>query len=649
MTKAIAERIPIAAETLPVLVVDDDRALLRTLADILRARGYEPRVASSGREGLELLADGRAPPAIALVDIRLPDMDGMEVVRRLRQRSRLIEVVVLTGHASVESAVDAMREESCDYLVKPVAPARLLDTLARASERWLRRRAEEALRRGEERFRRLIEGISEVIFLLDGRLAIDYASPSVKRVLGIEPGILAGSPFLGLAATQPPPPDFAERLRALAPGRTLDLAARHADGGERLLQLSTSDLLAHPEMPGLVVTARDVTEQRLLERQALQAHRLDSVGRLAGGVAHDFNNILSVILGAGELALADAQLPPEARDRVGEIQAAASRATGLVQQLLQFAKRRPGDARVVSLRNLVHELEPLLRRLVGAGIELAVAVGDAPLHVRVDPSQLEQVVMNLAANARDAMPDGGRLVLEARTLRADAPSRLNHGDLPDGPCVLLAVVDNGTGMPEEVRAHALEPFFTTKETGKGTGLGLSICWGIVKQAGGSVAIESEPGKGTRIEVVLPLAEAPAADTTPVAEAPLPRGRESLLLVEDDPAVRRVLEPMLAWLGYRVTAVAGGEEALALLRARPELAQLVVTDIVMPRMSGMQLAREAREIAPALRLLFVSGYAGKGGVEAPKCAPLLQKPVTFHSLAHAVRAALDRPPENGRPA
>jgi len=648
MTRTLAEPPPLVSEQLPVLVVDDDRALLRTLADILRARGYEPRVAPSGREGLELLLDGRAPPAIALVDMRLPDMDGMEVVRRLRQRSRLIEVVVLTGHATVESAIDALREESCDYLVKPVAPARLLDTLARAAERWLRRRAEEALRRGEERFRRLIEGIGEAIFLLDGRLAIEYASPSVKRVLGLDPATLAGKPFLGLAAT-PAPRDLAERLRALAPGRALDLAARHSDGGERLLQLSTSDLLAHPEMPGLVVTARDVTEQRLLERQALQAHRLDGVGRLAGGVAHDFNNILSVILGAGELALAEPALLPGTRDHLAEIQAAATRATSLVQQLLQFAKRQPGEARVVSLRNLVNELEPLLRRLVGEGIELALAVGDAPLHVRVDPSQLEQVVMNLAANARDAMPDGGRLVLEARTLRADAPARLGHAGLPDGPCALLAVVDSGTGMPEEVRARALEPFFTTKETGKGTGLGLSICYGIVKQAGGSVAIESAPGNGTRIEVVLPLAEPPATDAPSVEEPPLPRGRESLLLVEDDPAVRRVLEPMLTWLGYRVTAVAGGDEALALLRARPDLAQLLVSDIVMPRMSGVQLAREALELVPGLRVLFVSGHAGKGGVEAPEWAPLLQKPVTFHSLGHAVRAALDRPPESGRPA
>ncbi|MBL8842658.1 MAG: response regulator [Planctomycetes bacterium] len=640
MTLATLETRRVAPEALTVLLVDDDRQLLRTLSDLLRRCGYAPRIAESGREALDRAIEPDAPPAIALIDMRLPDMDGMEVVRQLREQSRRTEVVILTGHATVESAVGALRQQSCDYLVKPVAPPLLLDAVGRAADRWLRRRAEEELSRGEERFRRLIEGIGDVLFLLDDRFSVGFASPSLTRVLGWLPAEVVGRPLAGLFAAVAS--DLPERLRALPAGRTIDLAARHRDGSERTLQVSTSDLLDHPEVRGFVVTARDVSEQRRLEVQALQAQRLDSVGRLAGGIAHDFNNVLSVILGASDLALAEATLPAGARGLISDIRGAAGQASRLVRQLLSFARRAPCDpTRGAPLRDLVEGLAPLLQRLLGESIELRLEIDAGPHVVRVDAGQLEQLVMNLAVNARDAMPDGGLLSIEVRG-GEEWPQRRDHVELPTAPFSRLVVTDTGTGMTEEVRSRALEPFFTTKEPGRGTGLGLSICYGIVRAVGGSVAIASAPGRGTRVELLLPAGETASAAAIERRAPLLARGTESILLVEDDASVRRVLTPMLRSLGYQVTAAADGSEGLALLREQPADFALVVSDVAMPRMSGPRFARAARELIPELRFVFLSGWAGRAAEAIEGDDPLLGKPVQLEELARTVRAMLDRP-------
>jgi PAS domain S-box-containing protein len=634
-----------AADPLRVLVIDDDRDLLRTVADILRRRGYEPHTAASGVEGLRL-AEAVPQPAIALIDLRLPDMDGMQVVGRLREITSLTEVVVLTGHATIESAVGALRQQSYDYLIKPVAPAELLATLSRASERWLRHRAEAALRRGEERFRRLIEGIADVVFLLDDDLVVRYVSPSVVRALGLDPDHVVGRVATELlhASDRAAPRSLAECLRDPGRERALEVRARHQDGSWRLLQISLADLRDQPEMQGLILTARDITEQRQLEKQALQANRLDSIGRLAGGLAHDFNNILSVIVGSSELARREPGVQDSVLAWLHAIEAAGGKAARLIRQLLQFASRQPGQPRVFGLRELVVDLESLLRRLVSENIELVTDFGGEPPLVRADPSQIEQVVLNLVVNARDAMPDGGRLAITTRLCALEGTLATRHPGLPAGRYALLAVQDSGEGMSEDVRARALEPFFTTKESGLGSGLGLSICYGIVRQAGGSLGIDTGPGRGTRIEVVLPAAPGPAEDPGGGTPAPLPGGAETILLVEDDAAVREVGVAMLARLGYRVISAADGHEALERMRSGPDAVDLLLTDVVMPRMSGLELAQAARRIRPETKVLFVSGYFQQRTGAAPMTPGMVvQKPFTSTLLANAVRMALDAPP------
>ncbi len=627
-------------EPLDVLVVSDDRHLLRTLSDILRKCGYTPRTATRGHEGISV-AEAEAPPAIALVDLMLPDMDGMEVVSRLRERSLDTEIVVLTGNASIESAVGALRQHTYDYLIKPVAPDQLLVTLGRAGDRWLGRRAEHALRQSEERFRRLIESIGDIVFLVDPDLRVSYASPSVTRVLGHPVAEVVGRSVFDLFETADEGGSILQGLHGALAGTPIELTSRHPDG-PRVLEVSVNDLRDNPSLRGLVLTARDITGQRKLERQAMQAHRLDSVGRLAGGLAHDFNNLLCVVLGSTELAMIDPGISPNVRDHLGAVKLAGEKASMLTRQLLQFARRQPGEPRVLYLRTMVQDLLPMLRRLLTENVEIVLEFGSEATPVAADPTQLEQVLLNLAVNARDAMPEGGRLTIEVRRVRLEGELAARHAQLGAGDYVLLGVQDEGAGMDDEVRARAIEPFFTTKEQGRGTGLGLSICYGIVRQAHGSLSLHCAPGRGTLVEVLLPVAE--AAPEAPVAKSAgelLPRGGETVLVVEDDAGIRAVVVSMLECLGYSVVTASTGREAVELLRRAQPAVHVVLTDVVMPQMSGPELVDRLRAVRPDVKVLFMSGYphrARDGG--SALSAPLICKPFTSTGLARAVRSTLD---------
>jgi two-component system cell cycle sensor histidine kinase/response regulator CckA len=525
-----------AADSISVLVVDDDNQLLRTLRDILRHRGYAPLTAASGKDALEIAERSTPRPAVALVDLKLPDMEGTEVVRRLHALSELTETVILTGHASVDSAVQALRQQSSDYLVKPVSPEQLLSTIERAGERWQRRRAEEALRQSEE-------------------------------------------------------------------------------------------------------------SSRLLERELVQAQKMESIGRLAGGIAHDFNNLLTAILGFSEMLLEETASGTRARRDLEAIQKAASHGASLTRQLLAFSRRQVMELAVLDLGELVHGVAPILQRLLGEDVQTTIACDAHLRKVKVDRGQLEQVVMNLAVNARDAMPEGGKLTLEVRNVMLDADYVREHSYAQVGQHVMLSVSDTGIGMDAGTRARIFEPFFTTKDVGKGTGLGLSTVYGIVKQSGGSIEVFSEPNKGTTFKVYLPICEVPAdagAETGPML--PAPGGAEAILLVEDDPALRELLARTLARHGYRLSEAATGLAALDLIRDTSVPIDLLLTDAVLPGMSGPSLAREAATLRPGIRVLFVSGYTDDAMLRLGMLnenQAFLQKPFGATALLRKVRQQLDR--------
>ncbi len=614
-------------ERLGVLVVDDDGGLLRTLADILRRKGYDPQTASSAGEGLALVSrDSAHAPAIALVDLRLPDMNGIEMIHRLRELSELTEVVILTGNASVDSAVAALREESFDYLLKPVAPELLLGTLHRAGERWRRRRAEESLRRSEDRFRSLVENISDVLIVVNREGIVRYANGRVVAALGVTAAEAEGTPVL--ARVHADDLEVAKELLRSPTADPVEVRLRRRGGDLRVFACRSAELPEDGEAGGVVILAQDVTDRRRLEAQAMQAQKLDSIGRLAGGVAHDFNNLLTIVLGYTELALR-ADLNDDLRSLLQEVHAAGERGAALTRQLLAFARRQPTAARPVDPNQVVRGLEPLLRRTLGEDVALEMRLDPAAGIVRVDPGQLEQVVMNLAFNGREAMPRGGRLTISTQRIAADvATAAAAH--------VLVAVSDTGVGIDEETRSRVFDPFFSTKP--QGTGLGLATVYGIVHQAGGEITIDSALGKGTTVEVHLPLVgQSTAMEAAEARQAP--PGVETILVVDDEPAVRDVLGRILESQGYRCV-VAEAAEAVRLVESGELRPSLLLTDLVMPGLGGEEVAMRVRAVLPRLPALFLSGYSDRPSPTGE--LPVLAKPVNPQTLAAAIRSALEHP-------
>jgi len=402
-------------------------------------------------------------------------------------------------------------------------------------------------------------------------------------------------------------------------------------------------VLGDGEVTALTVCATDVTSRRLLETQLRHAQKMESVGRLAGGVAHDLNNQLSVIMGSVELAHRNLNANGTVEAELKRIQGAGERAAALTQQLLAFGRKQMLNPRLLGLNTLVANVRDMVGRILGDDIRLCLKLGRVG-QVRVDPLQIEQVLLNLVINARDAMPAGGRLVLSTEEVVLTE----GHAGLPPGRYALLRVTDTGIGMDKEVLSRAFEPFFTTKEVGKGTGLGLAVAHGIVTQSGGHIEVESAPGAGATFRIYLPVDPVvdPGADGLAVAgparQIPVVKGTETVLLVEDEPHVLDVIRRILVELGYRVLAATNGADALAHL-AEPGAVDLLLTDVMMPGMDGPELARRALEVRPYLRVVFLSGYAAdmmRGPGDTPMA--LLRKPVPPAVLAHALREALDAP-------
>jgi signal transduction histidine kinase len=417
------------------------------------------------------------------------------------------------------------------------------------------------------------------------------------------------------------------------------------DGRRVLVEMHVSRAMKNGVPVGRLAVARDITERRSLEDQLRQAQKMEGIGRLAGGIAHDFNNLLTAIGGRCYLVLD--QLAPDhpLRHDLEIVQDAAERAARLTHQLLAFSRKQVLEPRVLDLTATVADIEPLLQRLIGEDIEVTMTLGSALGSVKVDPGQIEQLIINLAVNARDAMPQGGRLTLLTANVSLDEAYARLHAGVEPGRYVMLVVNDTGHGMDATTQARIFEPFFTTKEEGKGTGLGLATVYGIVKQSNGHIAVESAPGQGATFKIYLPIVDAlPTTDAPVKGSGATPRGSETVLLVEDDEALRSLAREILQVQGYTVLEAGVPGDAMRIAAGHQTPIHLLVTDVVMPQMNGKQLADRLRSGRPELKVLFMSGYTDSAIVEHGVLEPgiqFLHKPFTPAGLGAKVREALDR--------
>ena len=515
----------------------------------------------------------------------------------------------------------------------------------------------ETLQRSEAQFRSLIENVSDFIVVLQADGTVRYASPSFEREAG-EGRPVEGQNMLDLAAEE----DRTEVENLLAavqakrmPGEVepapveSEFRIRKRGGGVRILELSATNLLKHPAVNGIVVNARDVTERRKLEEQLMRAQRIEAIGTLSGGVAHDFNNILTVILGHTEVLQQALQSSPAEYDHLKSIDEASRRASTLTRQLLAFSRKQILQPKVFNLNSLIVDLDRMLRRLIREDIEFQTVTDPQLGATRADPGQIEQVVMNLVLNARDAITSGGKITIETANVTLDEDFAREYAGTRPGPHVMLAVSDTGEGISPEILPHIFEPFFTTKEVGKGTGLGLSTVYGIVKQSGGNVWVYSQPGRGTTFKIYLPRMDEPAPSPAEPPQPAVTSGAETVLLVEDEPALRDLITIALTGSGFTVLTAPGPADALTLSRRHTGPLHLLLTDVIMPGMDGPALAKQVQKERPDIKILFMSGYATNFIMHDGMVDPgtnFLEKPFHPRTLLSKVRQVLDSGPRSG---
>jgi len=638
-----------------VLMVEDSPSDAELIVRVLQKAGFDPdwRRVEDAPEMMAALAEHAWDVIIA--DHNLPQFDAPRALQLLREADLDIPFIVVSGSIGEEAAVAMMKSGAHDYFMKDRTAglgSAVERELREAEMRGERRQAVEALRKSEALYRSLVDHLPQRVFLKDRGSVYISCNRAYAQDLGIEPEQIVGKDDFAFY-----PRHLADAYRAddqavIASGRLKDIEEEYLIDAETRW-VHTVKVPYHDErgaIIGVLGIFEDVTDRRRAEeeRQALETQighmqRLESVGRLAGGVAHDFNNLLVVIFGACEAALA--QLPPDdqsLRGRLMDVLGAANRARDLTKQLLAFSRRQVFKTRSIDLNDVVSGVLKMLRRLIGEDIEVISVLEPGLAPVMADAAQLEQVLVNLAVNARDAMPSGGQLTIETANVALDAGYANNHPSVEPGPHVVLVVRDTGHGMDRETQKHVFEPFFTTKEEGKGTGLGLAMAYGVVKQHNGSIWVYSEPDHGTTFKIYLPAVDQVSVEGLAPQKPRAAGGGETVLLVEDDDAVRDVVSEMLTAHGHKVIEAETPERAVEVAAGGQEFA-LLLTDMVMPGMNGRELYRRILDLRPGVKALFMSGYTHDSAVlrdVAQERFTLLEKPFTTSDLASKVREVLD---------
>jgi PAS domain S-box-containing protein len=753
-----------------IIVIDDDPGTCQTLGDVLELRGHTVQTVTRGQSALAVMVERAVN--LAILDVQLPDISGLDLLRSIKASSPTTEVIVITGHASVPTAIEAINGTAFAYVIKPFEMDHLLAVIEKALEK---QRLVRTLRESEERYRLVAEHIQDAILLLDLEGRIVLTNRRGEELTGYPAATLRNRPISSLL-TREGAEEAASRIEAAKAGRDVtpffEAEVLRRDGTRVWVEANVANVLKDGKVSGRLAVVRDITmrrqaeaalretsqrlqavvdaapvaiiaadragrvvlwsraatrllgwtegevlgkvlpsipeerraefeaargqnfrgeptlyetqrrrkdgslvdvitstapltgpdestsgtlgilvditERRQLEDQLRQAVKMEGIGRLAGGIAHDFNNLLTVIGGRTHILMNRLPADHPMRRDLELIQKTGERAAGLTRQLLAFSRKQILQPTVLDLNWVVSDVRSLLERLLGEDIELITKLSPGLSTILADHGQLEQVILNLAVNAKDAMPRGGRLTLETSEVTLDESYSRQHVDIPPGTYVALAVSDTGIGMDQATQARVFEPFFTTKEVGKGTGLGLATAYGIIKQSNGHIAVCSEPGIGTVFRIYLSRTAGTAGERaakTRKEHDPIPLGTETVLLAEDDLALRALTRDILEMQGYAVVEATDVEDAQRVSERHEGIVHLLITDVVMPRMSGRALADAIRRQRPAIKVLFMSGYTDDAivhhGVLDPGTA-FLQKPFTPVTLGRKVREVLDQP-------
>jgi PAS domain S-box-containing protein len=626
-----------------ILIVEDDHGVALDLQDRLTRFGYSVAAKTAlGDQAIRLAEE--LQPDIVLIDISLAgNVSGVAVAQEIRRhvQTQVIYLTTGTDQAAIEGLAGRL-----GYLLKPIRERELLSVIELA---LCQRVAEFKVRKAEEKYRSIFENAVEGIFQStpDGRyLAVN---PAMARIAGYgspEEMVASGEDIHQRSFVDPERRREYKRLLA-AQGHVhgFEFEAYRKDGSRHWVAEHTRSVCGDSgKLLYYEGAVEDVTERKRLQEESRQAHKMEAIGQLAGGVAHDFNNLMTVVLGCSEVVLRKVAPDDPIRFHLVEIQKAGERAAAVTSQLLAFSRKQILRPQVLDLNLLVTETEMLCRRLIRENIHFSIQLEPALHRVEADAGQVQQILMNLVVNARDAMPRGGELTIETANVEFTDRANDDRPGLKPGSYVQLSVRDTGCGMTPEVRARLFEPFFTTKEFGKGTGLGLATVYGIVKQSKGHIYVESAPGRGARFDVFLPRSSAKSgsgSEDRPV-DAP-PGGAETILLVEDEEPVRKLAASVLEDAGYTVLPAGDAEDALRIAKDHARAIDLLLTDVVMPGMDGWDLAANLRAVHPSAKVLYTSGYSEYVRTTPVDCRnpnSMLNKPFTPRTLVRRVRDALD---------
>jgi two-component system, cell cycle sensor histidine kinase and response regulator CckA len=632
-----------------IMIVEDESIVAEDMKAMLESFGYVvPAMAFSGEEAVRKALD--LHPDLVLMDIVLKGpMSGMEAVECIRAQVN-IPVVYVTAYADDKTVRRAKLTEPFGYILKPFDASELQTAIEIA---LYKHQMESKLKASEQWLATTLRSISDAVMTTDTQGRVTFMNPVAQVLTGWGLQEAIGRPVTEILQMRREGGQVLSEnpvMKALKEGVNIDLAPHNLvliarNETERPIDNSVAPIRdEHGHLSGAVVVFRDITERRRLQEQLLQAQKMEAVGRLAGTVAHDFNNLLTVISVYSELLMSRRSREEQLHRYAKEIKKAVDHATTLTGQLLTLSHKQLFQPKLMDLNTVITGMEDMLRRLIGEEVELVLAPGSALGYIKMDPGQLEQVILNLVVNARDAMPQGGKLTIETLPVEFDERQVCRYAGLKAGPHVRLVVSDTGCGMDATIRARLFEPFFTTKQRGKGTGLGLSIVYGIITQSGGHIEVDSVPGRGTQFSIYLPQVEkAVFSERTSPPPAQLLEGQETVLLVEDEEEVRTAVFESLQMRGYTVLKARHGREALMLCRRHPGPLHLLLTDVVMPQMTGPELAQRLGLLHPDLKVLYMSGYTSDALMERNVGAPgtaFLQKPFTPDALARAVREVLE---------